>query len=130
MNTDPISDMLSRIRNAIAVNKNEIIMPHSNAKETVARILVKSGFLQRVEVSGKGIDKCLEISIFPEGKNSTITAINRLSKPGRRVYVKTSDIPTVKRGRGIVVLSTSSGVMTGDEAKSKRLGGELICEVY
>jgi small subunit ribosomal protein S8 len=130
MNTDPISDMLSRIRNAIAVNKNEIIMPHSNAKETVARILVKSGFLQRVEVSGKGIDKCLEISIFPEGKNSTITVINRLSKPGRRVYVKTSDIPTVKRGRGIVVLSTSSGVMTGDEAKSKRLGGELICEVY
>lgn len=128
--TDPISDMLTRIRNAIAVGKQQISLPHSNSKERVAKILAANGFLHSVTASGKGKDKTLEISIHPDGRNSMITEISRVSRPGRRVYVKSDDIPSVKRGRGIVVISTSSGVMTGDEAAAKKLGGELICKVY
>ncbi|MBX4199678.1 30S ribosomal protein S8 [Candidatus Saccharibacteria bacterium] len=131
ISTDPIADMLSRIRNAIAVNKNEIQMPHSNVKETVAKILAKSGFIANVKV-GKDVlgRKQLEIVINGDGTPAQITEISRISKPGRRLYVKANEIPVVKRGRGIVVVSTSQGMMTGDEAKAKRLGGELICKVY
>jgi small subunit ribosomal protein S8 len=131
ISTDPIADMLSRIRNAIAVNKSEIVMPHSNVKETVAKILANNGFITDVK-SGKDATgrKELRISITPEGTSSVITEIARLSTPGRRMYVKSKEIPTVKRGRGIVVVSTSQGMMTGDQAKAKKLGGELICKVY
>jgi small subunit ribosomal protein S8 len=129
--TDPIADMLTRIRNAISVNKAEISMPHSNAKETVAKILAKNGFLTDVKPA-KNEDgrKELHIVINPEGLNATITEINRVSKPGRRTYVKSTKIPMVKRGRGMVVVSTSQGMMTGEEARAKHLGGELICKVY
>lgn len=130
VSTDPIADMLTRIRNAVAVDQHQIVLPHSNAKERVAKILSKSGFLQTVTVSGKNKDKILELSLNGEGKNSPISEISRVSRPGRRVYVKSTDIPSVKRGRGIVIISTSGGVMTGEEAKSKKLGGELICKVY
>lgn len=127
--TDPISDMLTRIRNAAAVNKAHVVMPHSNAKERVAKILAANGFIQRVSVSGKNKEKVLEIDISGD-LGSVITEISRISRPGRRVYVKSADIPSVKRGRGIIVVSTSKGVMTGEEAKAKHLGGELICKVY
>lgn len=130
VSTDPIADMLTRIRNAIAVGKAQIVLPHSNAKERVARILAENGFLQSVTVSGKDKAKMLEITIRSENANSTISEINRVSRPGRRVYVKSNGIPSVKRGRGLVVVSTSSGVMTGEQAKQKKLGGELICKVY
>jgi small subunit ribosomal protein S8 len=130
VSTDPISDMFTRIRNAIAVNKTVIEMPHSNIKETVAKILAKNGFLADVKTTGKAPFKSLQITINSEDANATITEIARLSKPGRRLYVNADTIPTVKRGRGIVIISTSSGVMTGKEAKAKRLGGELIGQVY
>jgi small subunit ribosomal protein S8 len=129
VSTDPISDMFTRIRNAIAVNKQEVSMPHSKIKEAVARILADNGFLANVSVSGDGF-KTLHITINSEDANAAITEIARLSKPGRRSYVGADKIPTVKRGRGIVIVSTSSGVMTGKEAKAKRLGGELIGQVY
>lgn len=130
LTTDPIADMLTRIRNAISAGKSTIVLPHSNAKERVAKILADNGFLQSIRVSGKGIDKILEIDIFSEGTNPTINEISRVSTPGRRIYAKATDIPSVKHGRGIVVISTSGGVMTGEEAKAKRLGGEIICKVY
>jgi small subunit ribosomal protein S8 len=130
VSTDPISDMFTRIRNAIAVNKTVVEMPHSNIKETVAKILATNGFLADVKTSGKAPTKTLQITINSEDANATITEIERLSKPGRRLYVSADKIPTVKRGRGIVIVSTSSGVMTGHEAKAKRLGGELIGQVY
>src|SRR4051812_46081862 len=114
--TDPIADMLSRIRNAAAINKSSIILPHSKIKETVAKILTDNGFLTNVRVREDGHRKWLEIDINPEGANATITEIDRISKPGRRVYVATEAIPTVKRGRGIVVISTSQGLMSGQEA--------------
>ena len=127
---DPISDMLSRIRNAVAVNKPEINLPHSKMKETVAKILMDNGFLASVSVSGEIPQKSLDIVINLADGNARITEIGRLSTPGRRLYTNADKIPVVKRGRGLVVVSTSKGVMTGQQAKKQRLGGELICEVY
>jgi len=130
MNTDPIADMLTRIRNAISVSKREVVLPHSNIKETVAKALADANFIDRIEVSPATVGKQLKIVINSEDAQARITSIERLSKPGRRVYVAAEEIPTVQQGRGIVVISTSKGVMTGREAKKQRLGGELICKVY
>ncbi len=130
ISTDPISDMFTRIRNAIAVNKSVVTMPHSNNKETVAKILADYGYIASVKAVADGPRKNLEIVINADNEPAKITEIKRLSRPGRRVYVKADEIPAVKRGRGIVVVSTSRGVMTGTEAKAKKVGGELICQVY
>ncbi len=128
--TDPIADMLSRIRNAIAVNKNEVSLPHSKLKETIARLLASSGYLVSAKPDGEGKDKRLNIVINDETASATITSIKRLSSPGRRQYVAADEIPTVRRGRGMVIISTSQGVMSGQDARTKHLGGELICEIY
>lgn len=128
--TDPIADMLSRIRNAIAVHKNEVSMPHSKVKESVARLLKDNGFLSDVRVSDATVGKTLHITINNEAENARITEIVRLSKPGRRFYTKAKEIPAVKRGRGVVIVSTSKGMMTGVEARNQGVGGELICKVY
>ncbi len=130
VSTDPIADMLTRIRNAINVRKNETLVPHSKAKQAIANVLVANNFIDKVEVIELGVGKMLKITIFPESQNARITEIARLSTPGRRWYVTADKIPTIKRGRGIVVISTSKGLMTGTEAKKQQLGGELICKVY
>lgn len=130
VSTDPISDMLTRIRNAIAVNKNEVSMPYSKVKHSVADLLASNKFIDSVKMDGEGIDKKLNIKINDDAKNASITEITRLSRPGRRMYVRSKDIPTVKNGRGIVIVSTSKGIMTGDKAKKEQVGGELICKVY
>lgn len=130
ISTDPIADMLTQIRNAIMVNKAEVRLPHSVLKEKVAKILKTSGFLQDISTDKEDDRKYLIISINEADHPAVITEINRLSRPGRRTYVASKKIPIVKRGRGIVVVSTSKGLMTGQEAKAKKLGGELICEVY
>lgn len=130
VSTDPVSDMLTRIRNAIAVGKSEVSMPHSKIKQSVAELLKKSGFLSEVKVDGQGIDKKVIIKINSDSENAKITEISRLSRPGRRLYAKAKDIPVVKQGRGLVIVSTSRGIMTGDEAKKAKVGGELICKVY
>jgi small subunit ribosomal protein S8 len=128
--TDPIADMLSRIRNAIAVQKREISMPHSTIKEAVARLLQESHFIDGVSVSDAAIGKTLNLTLNRENSNARITEISRLSKPGRRYYVSAQEIPIVKRGRGLIIVSTSKGLMTGDRARAERVGGELICKVY
>lgn len=130
VSTDPIADMLTRIRNAILVQKREVSLPHSNIKQAVAELLTKNGFLAGVKTIDASIGKTLVVTINREGENAKITEIQRSSKPGRRLYVAAKDIPTIKRGRGIVVVSTSKGLMTGTEAKAQRIGGELICSVY
>jgi len=130
VSTDPIADMLSRIRNAIAVKKSEVRLPHSNVKESVARLLKQSRFLDDVAVETDEGRKTLVLLINRPDSNARITEIVRLSKPGRRTYAGVSEIPVVKRGRGLIIVSTSKGMMTGDEAKTQRLGGELICKVY
>lgn len=128
--TDPIADMLSRIRNAIAVRKNQVVLPHSNVKEAVARMLATNNFIDGVNVEKAVIGKTLTLDLFPENSNARITEIKRLSKPGRRHYVNSQAIPIVMRGRGLVIVSTSKGLMTGVQAKQERIGGELICKVY
>ena len=128
--TDPIADMFTRIRNAIAVRKSEVSLPHSNIKESVARLLQDSNFVDGVSVSDAAVGKTLTVKINGEDSNARITEIVRLSKPGRRFYVNSKEIPVVKRGRGVVILSTSRGLMTGDQAKAQKVGGELICKVY
>jgi small subunit ribosomal protein S8 len=128
--TDPIADMLTRIRNAIMVRKPEVTLPHSAIKEGVARLLKESNFVDDISVKKDGVGKVLTVRINGEDSNARITEIVRLSKPGRRHYVNSKEIPTVMRGRGIVILSTSRGLMTGDKAKAEKVGGELICKVY
>ena len=130
VSTDPVADMLSRIRNAVAVNRNAIELPHSKLKETIAKQLHKSGYISDVKVASEKPFKQLHITINQPGINSVITHLERISKPGRRMYVKANEIPRVKNGRGIVIISTSKGIMTGDEASKAKLGGELICKVY
>ena len=128
--TDPIADMLTRIRNAIAVRKNEVKLPHSGIKESVAKILKESGFVDAVTVNSLTVGKELTITINSSESNARITEIARLSKPGRREYVGSDEIPTVKRGRGLVIVSTSKGILSGAQAKKLGVGGELICKVY
>lgn len=128
--SDPVSDMLTRIRNAMMVNRPEIELPHSVLKEKVAKILVDYGFLAKSEKIAGEQWPVLKITINEPNMPAAITEISRVSRPGRRVYVKAAEIPTVKRGRGIAILSTSQGVMAAPEAMAKKLGGELICEVY
>jgi small subunit ribosomal protein S8 len=128
--TDPIADMLSRIRNAIAVNKHEISLPHSRVKESVAKLLKENRYIDSVSVEKAEVGKTLNIVINQPQTNARITEIKRLSTPGRRYYSKAEKIPVVMRGRGVVIVSTSKGMMTGDEAKKKGVGGELICKVY
>lgn len=128
--TDPIADMLARIRNALAVNKTEINLPHSKTKESIARLIQSNRYIDDVKVTDASIGKTLTLSLRTDGANSRITEIVRLSKPGRRLYTSADKMPTVKQGRGVVIVSTSKGMMTGYEAKKHRLGGELICKIY
>jgi len=128
--TDPIADLLTRIRNAVMVGKNEITVPSSKLKVTVAKQLKKAGYVTAVKVEAAKPRDILVVTINNPGENSTIDEIKRLSKPGRRVYVSATDIPKVKSGRGIVLISTSKGVITGSEAKKQRLGGELLLQVF
>lgn len=130
VSTDPIADMLTRVRNAIAVRKSEVVMPHSNVKQSVAELLKQAGFISDVKVSDASIGKSLRIVINKDDENARITEIARLSKPGRRAYVGAGEIPTVKGGRGIVIISTSKGMMIGADAKKQGIGGELICKIY
>lgn len=130
VSTDPISDMLTRIRNAILVNKNEVNLPYSSMKERLAKELKSSGFIDGVKTDSTADFKRLVLTINAPGTNARINKIERVSKPGRRMYAKYSDIPKIMNGRGVVIVSTSQGLMTGDAAKAKRVGGELICRVY
>lgn len=128
--TDPIADMLSRIRNALAVQKVEISLPHSNTKEAVAKLLKANRYILDLKVADANVGKVLTLILRNSDSNSPITEIVRLSKPGRRLYTSADKMPTVKQGRGIVIVSTSKGMMTGRDAKNQRIGGELICKVY
>ena len=125
---DSIADLLTRIRNAAMAHKAHVVMPHSKMKEQVAGILKANGYLTEVTVTEAGGFKSLEFTL-PEDPE-VITALIRVSKPGRRVYVSAKEIPSVLGGRGLVILSTSGGVMTGREARKQNLGGELICKVW
>lgn len=128
--TDPIADLLTRIRNAGMVGKTEVRVPTSKIKKVVAEQLVKNKYLADVKLEDGKPRGTLVITLAKPGENSPITEISRVSKPGRRVYMAAADIPKVKQGRGIVLVSTSKGVMTGGEAVKQKLGGEVLLKVY
>ena len=136
--TDPIADMLTRIRNASAIKKPDVVLPMSKMKFEVAKILKNEGWVNSVEVI-KGSGKKNEAKAFDELKivlnyrksgNSIITSIKRISKPGLRVYADKTTLPKDLNNLGIAIISTSSGLMTNKEARKKGLGGEVVCEIY
>jgi len=128
MMTDPIADMLIRIKNASRAGRAELGVPHSRVKFEIAKILEREGYLNSVSIDETKRDMTLGVNY--EGKRPLLRDVHRLSKPGRRLYVGWQDIPRVMSGLGITLISTSQGIMTGGEARKRKLGGELLCEVY
>jgi small subunit ribosomal protein S8 len=127
--SDPISDMLTRIRNAGRALLPAVELPHSRMKESVAKILKSEGYVADVAVEGNKIKK-LKIRLKYQGKKGVIEGLKRVSRPGLRRYVGVTEIPRVLSGMGVSILSTPEGVMTGAQAKKKNLGGELLCYVW
>ena len=127
--TDTISDMLTRIRNGSRVQMPVIEMPHSKMKESIAHILKKEGYVAEVGVEGKGIKK-IKLKLKYEGKKSVIEGLKRVSKPGLRKYVGATEIPRVRGGLGVAIVSTSEGLLTDAQARRKNLGGELLCHIW
>ena len=127
--TDPISDMLTRIRNAGRALLPTVEMPYSRIKENIANLLKKEGYIAEVAVEGKGI-KTIKLQLKYQGRKNVIEGLRRVSKPGLRHYVGATKIPRVRGGLGVAVLSTPEGVMTGNDARKKNLGGELLCYIW
>jgi small subunit ribosomal protein S8 len=127
--TDPISDMLTRLRNGGRALQPAIEMPHSRLKEDIAQILKREGYVSEVEVKGEGIKK-MKIRLKYNGKKNVIEGLRRVSKPGLRKYVGAREIPRVRGGLGVAVVSTPEGVMTDNQARKKNLGGELLCYIW
>ncbi len=128
--TDQIADLLTRIRNNLMVGKNEIYLPTSKLKVAVVEALKKAGYLADFEVIDHSPRNVLHVTIAEAGKVAAIHEIEKVSKPGRRVYVAADEIPKIKSGRGLVLISTSKGIMTGRDAVKNRLGGELLVKVW
>lgn len=129
--TDPISDMLARIRNGALARHERVDMPHSFLKKNIAVVLKAEGYVDDVrESDGEGKKTLTVVLRYGRGKDSAIDGIRRVSAPGRRVYVRHDRIPRVRSGMGISILSTSQGVMTDRQAREQKVGGELLCEVW
>jgi len=133
MMTDPIADMLTRIRNAVASGKQELTVPYSYIKFAIAQILAREGFIHgvvRQQPKGASFQELKFTLQYGPKKDSPIHEVTRISKPGRRVYAGYEDLPRVANGLGIAIVSTPQGLMTNKEARKKKLGGEVICQVY
>ena len=130
MVTDPIADMLTRIRNANQMRYKEVEVPASKMKNEIARILKAEGFITDYKVKKNNIQDILVLSLKYEGKERVITGLKRISKPGLRVYVKAEEVPYVLNGLGIAIISTSKGVMTDKEARQESLGGEVLAYIW
>ncbi len=129
--TDPIADMLTRIRNAIAAGHTRVDIPGSKLKMEVARILKEEGYINNYTVKGEGIKYQIRVFLRYDAKGvSSITHLSRVSRPGRRVYVGSGEIPKVLGGYGVNIVSTSKGLMSGKQARAEHVGGEILAEVY
>jgi len=128
--TDQIADLITRIRNAVMVGKNEVFVPTSKLKVGVIEVLKNNGYIASYEVTPGEPRGMLKVVIFEPGTNAKINEITKVSKPGRRVYSAADELPTIKSGRGMIIVSTSKGLMTGREAKKNRLGGEILVKVW
>ena len=127
---DPISDMLTRIRNANRALLPNIDLPHSRMKESIAHILKKEGYIAEVATEGVKTKKMLKLKLKYDGKKGVIEGLRRVSTPGLRRYVGSTEIPRVRGGLGISIVSTSQGLMTGNQARKSNVGGELLCYVW
>ena len=132
MNTsDPIADMLTRIRNASAARHLDVSLPSSKVKREIARILAEEGFIDGFETADGGVQETLTMRLrYVEGKTPVVSGLKRISKPGLRVYARKTEIPRVLGGLGLAILSTSRGIMTGPQARKLNLGGEVLCYVW
>ena len=131
MVTDPIADMLTRIRNANQMRYKEVEVPASKMKLEIARILKEEGFIADFKVKKNDVQNIIVLSLkYGEKKERVITGLKRISKPGLRVYAKAEEVPTVLNGLGIAIMSTSKGVMTGKDAKKQSLGGEVLAYIW
>ena len=130
MMTDPIADMLTRIRNAAEAQHRQTIIPSSNLKQQLAEILKQEGFIDDYSVE-EGVPNKLTIVLkYGRDRQSAFVGMRRSSRPGRRFYVGHKDIPRVQNGMGVAILSTSAGIMTDRDARNRRVGGEVLCEVW
>ncbi|MFA6528186.1 MAG: 30S ribosomal protein S8 [Candidatus Gracilibacteria bacterium] len=127
MNTDPIADLLTRIRNASRVQKETVKVPYSNVKNEILKLMQKRGFVADIKLNENGAEKELEVLV---PKRTEPINLKRISKPGQRIYVKSTNVKKVLHGLGIAIISTSKGIMDDSEARRQKLGGELICEIY
>lgn len=127
--SDPISDMLTRIRNAHLASLPAVELPHSRLKESIAQILRQEGYVNGVAVEGTKLKK-LKVTLRYDGRRGVIEGLKRVSSPGLRRYVSAGEIPRVRGGLGIAIVSTSRGVMTGQDARRQKLGGELLCYIW
>ena len=131
MLSDPVSDMLTRIRNANQALHEKVSMPTSKFKEEIARILAAEGYIDGYEVLGAGARRTLEVKLrYGASRQRVIEGLKRVSTPGRRVYAAAADLPRVQGGLGVVVISTSQGLLPDREARRRQLGGEIVCEVW
>lgn len=131
MMTDPVADMLTRVRNANTALKPTVSIPASKLKEEIAKILVTEGYIDSYEVAGSGVKRSLELKLrYGADRARVIRGLRRVSKPGRRVYSGASDLPRVNGGLGVAVVSTSQGLLPDREARRRHLGGEILCEVW
>ncbi len=128
--TDPIADMLTRMRNALTVRKEKVEIPASNMKKAIAEILLKEGYVSAVEYVENGYEGLIVITLKYAGGKSVIGGLQRVSKPGLRTYSGAKNMPKVLEGYGIAIVSTSKGIMTDREAKAQNVGGEVLCYVY
>ncbi len=129
--TDPISDMLTQIRNALAVKKPEVILPFSKLKSNLASAMEKAGWVGEVSADGEGAFKKLRLKLkYDERGLPMISGLLRVSKPGQRIYTRSKTIPRSPLGNGTAIISTSRGLMTSAEAHKAKLGGELICQIW
>ena len=132
MISDPIADMLTRVRNAAAANHEEVQIPVSRMKRGIADVLLEEGYIAHVEVDGETPHEMLRLKLKPHGRTSypALQGLRRISKPGLRVYARKSEIPRVLGGLGIAIISTSRGLMTGQRAQREGLGGEVVAYVW
>ena len=128
--TDPIADMLTRIRNAITANKESVEIPASNEKKAIAEILLNEGWVKDVKIVEDGYNGKIAITLKYNDKKSVISGLQRVSKPGLRAYAGVENMPRVLGGVGTVILSTNKGIMTGKNAKAANVGGEVLCEIW
>ena len=128
--TDPIADMLTRIRNAITAKKETVEIPASNMKKAIADILLSEGYVKDVKIVEDGYNGKIAITLKYSDKKSVITGLKRISKPGMRTYSGVEDMPKVLNGLGTVILSTNKGILTGKQAKAAGVGGEVLCYVW